>query len=101
MTWDPFLLLAIVLVLGLGLIAASARLMQRAFAPRESWRVREARRRRQASRAALRGLERTSKHGADVIPLRKSPRVRGPEVVGHGAYGAARSRHHADRPGGG
>jgi len=95
MSWDPFLLLTI--VLGLGLLATSLRLMQRAFGSRESWRVREARRRREASRAALRGRKRTSKHGADVIPLRKRPRVRGPAVAGP-TYGSVRPVPRADRP---
>jgi hypothetical protein len=100
MTWDPFLLLTI--VLGLGLLVASARLMQQhAFGSRESWRVREARRRREASRAALRGRKRTSKHGADVIPLRKRPRVHGPVVAGRPTFGAVRSVHRVDRPGNG
>jgi beta-lactamase regulating signal transducer with metallopeptidase domain len=96
MDWDPFLLLT--MFLGLALIFTSARLMQRAFRSRESWRVREARRRREASRAAPRGHKRTSKHGADVIPLRKRPRVRGPLVAGHPTYGAARPIHRADQP---
>ena len=99
MTWDPFLLLSI--VLGLGLLATSARLMQRAFGTREFWRVRAVRRRRDAARAVLRARKRTSKHGADVIPLRKRPRVRGPAVPGRSTFGAARSVNRADRPGSG
>ena len=99
MTWDPFLFLTF--LLGLGLIFTSARLMQRAFGSRELWRVRHARRRRDAVRAVLRGRKRTNKHGADVIPLRKRPRVRGPAVPGRSTFGAARSVNRADRPGSG
>jgi hypothetical protein len=96
MTWDPFVLLT--LVLGLGLILTSARLMQHAFGSRESWRVREARRRREASRAVLRGRKRTSKHGADVIPLRRKPGIRKTAVAGRSAFGTVRSVHRADQP---
>jgi hypothetical protein len=99
MTWDPFFLLTV--VLGLGLIVTSARLMLRAWGPRESWRIRDLRRRREASRAALRGRKRTSKHGADVIPLRRKPGVRRPAVAGRPTYAALRSVHRADQPGSG
>ena len=98
MSWDPFLLLSV--ILGVGLVVTTVRLMGRAFGPREPWRVREARRRRKASLAAPRGRKRTRKCGADVIPLRKKPRVLRP-VPGRSTYGAARSVHQADRPGSG
>ena len=97
MDWDPFLLLAA--ILGLALMLTSARLMQRAFGWGESWRVRKARRRREASRAALRvGSKRTSKYGAEVIRLRKRPGVRRPAVAGSSTYGAVRSVHRVDQP---
>ena len=99
MTWDPLLLVTI--VLGLGLIATSAGSMQRAFRSRKSWRIRELRRRREASRAALRASKRTNEHGADVIPLRKRPRVRGPVVASRPSDGALRSVQRVDRPGNG
>jgi hypothetical protein len=89
MAWDPFLLLSV--ILGVGLLVTSGRLLHLTFRPRESWRVREARRRREASRAALRGRKRTSKHGADVIPLRKKPGVRRPAAHGRPTYGQIHS----------